>query len=55
MNVTYTNEEAQAAIQLYDIAVKANGLSVSEAALFLTKKLQEAAKVTPVAEEVLDA
>lgn len=48
MNVTYTKEEAQAAIQLYDLAVKANGLAVSEAALFLTKKLQEAAKESPI-------
>lgn len=44
MNVSYTKEEAQAAIQLYDMAVKANGLSVSEAAILLTKKLQDAFK-----------
>lgn len=48
MNVSYTNEEAQAAIQLYDMAVKANGLAVSEAALFLTKKLQEASKESSI-------
>lgn len=44
MNVTYTNEEAEVAIKLYDIAVKAGGLQVAEAALVLTRKLQEAAK-----------
>lgn len=42
INVTYTNEEAQAAIQLYDLAVKFQGMVVAEAALLLTKKLQEA-------------
>lgn len=51
MNITYTNEEAQAAIQLYDMAVKANGLAVSEAALFLTKKLQDASKEETTSEE----
>lgn len=39
MNVTYTNEEIKAAIQLYDMAVKYGGLGVAEAAIALTKKL----------------
>lgn len=45
MIVTYTTDEANAAIQLYDMAVKANGMIVAEAAITLTKKLQDAAKV----------
>lgn len=40
MNVTYTTEEAQAALQLYDMAVKYSGINVAEAALILSKKLQ---------------
>lgn len=49
MQVEYTNEEAQAAINLYDLAVKAGGLQVANAALLLTKKLQDA-KETSVEE-----
>lgn len=49
MNIQFTKEEAQAAIQLFDMAVRANGLGVSEAATFLAKKLQDAfiEEVTP--------
>ena len=43
ITVTYTDEEAQAAINLYDLAVKAGGLQVAANALELTKKLQDAA------------
>lgn len=38
MNVTYTPEEVQAALQLYDMAVKYGGLNVAETALVLSKK-----------------
>lgn len=44
IKVEYTNEEAQAAVSLYDLAVKAGGLQVAQAALNLTKKLQDASK-----------
>lgn len=37
----FTKEEAQAAIQLFDIATKAWWLNVAEAALLLSKKLQD--------------
>lgn len=40
MNVTYTDDEVKAAIQLYDMAVKHGGLNVAEAAIILAKKLQ---------------
>lgn len=50
MQVEYTNEEAQTAINLYDMAVKSGGLQVANAAIMLTKKLQDASvvKETPV-------
>lgn len=51
MNVPYTNEEADAAIKLYDLAVRNGGLQVAEAALVLTRKLQDAAKAEPVKED----
>lgn len=47
MNVTFTADEAKAALQLFDLAVKAGGLQVAEAALILSKKIQEAANVQP--------
>lgn len=44
MKVTYTNEEAQQAVNLYDLAVKAGGLQVAQIAIQLTQKLQNSAK-----------
>lgn len=41
MNVIYTPEEAQAALQLYDMAVKYGGLNVAETALVLSRKLTQ--------------
>jgi hypothetical protein len=43
ITVTYSEEEASAAVSLYDLAVKAGGLSVAQNALVLTQKLQAAA------------
>lgn len=54
MQVTYTQEEANAAIQLYDMAVKAGGLQVANAALALTKKLQDAFAPVPTEEKTND-
>lgn len=44
MTIDLTKEEATALIQLIDIAVKAGGLQVANAALVLATKLDEAAK-----------
>lgn len=41
MNVTYTPEEVQAALQLYDMAVKYGGLNVAEIAIVLSRKLTQ--------------
>jgi hypothetical protein len=40
-----TEQEAQTIIQLMDVAVRAQGLQVAQAALVLTAKIQEAAKL----------
>lgn len=55
MQVTYTQEEINTSIQLFDLAVKAGGLNVANAALTLTKKLQDSLKVssTSIAPEVV--
>lgn len=50
MQIEYNNEEAQIAINLYDLAVKAGGLQVAGNALLLTKKIQDAYKEIPVEE-----
>jgi hypothetical protein len=44
MNLTLTNEEANALAQLLDIAVKAAGIRSAAAALHIMQKLEEAAK-----------
>ncbi len=45
VTVTFTQEEAAATLQLYDMAVKSGGLAVAEAGVILTKKIQDAIKV----------
>ena len=45
--ITFTVQEAQAAIGLFDLATKSGGLQVAEPAVVLTKKLQEAFKMKP--------
>lgn len=40
--IKFTLNEANALIQLIDVAVKAQGLSAAEAGLILSKKIQEA-------------
>ena len=52
MNIDFTEQEATAVLQLIDMAVKANGMTVAEASVVLTKKIQEAfkPKETPVLE-----
>lgn len=42
MNIQLTEQEARVAVELLNLAVKANGLVVAESALYLTKKLQTA-------------
>ena len=42
INLTLTANEANVLVQLMDLATKAGGLKVAEAAVILTKKLQEA-------------
>lgn len=42
MNLNFTQEELNVQIQLNDLAIKAGGLQVAEAAVVLTKKYQEA-------------
>ena len=42
--ITFTTQEANAILQLLDIAVKTQGMQVAEAALHLTKKVEEAFK-----------
>ncbi len=51
MTLELTEQESQIVIQLLDIAVKAGGLQVSEAALLIAKKIQDASdaqNVTPL-------
>lgn len=42
--VTFTEEEAKVAVNLFDAAVKSLGLNAAEAAVFLTKKINAALK-----------
>ena len=52
IELTLTTNEANALIKLIDLATKAAGLQVAEAAVHLTKKLQEAgASLQEAAEE----
>lgn len=43
MILNLTAQEASTTLQLFDLAVKAGGLQVAEAALILSKKIQDAA------------
>lgn len=56
--VTFTKEEAQALLQIIDIAVKSAGLNVAEAATVLAKKIDAAFKTetssTPVPTEEVE-
>lgn len=45
MLIDFTPEELNATVQLFDLAVKAGGLQVAEAAVVLTNKLKAAIKV----------
>ena len=45
--ISFTAQEAQVAIQLFDLAVKAGGLQTAEPAVVLTKKFTEAFKMKP--------
>ena len=38
--IEFTNEEINALVALLDIAVKAGGINVAEAAVYLTKKIR---------------
>lgn len=49
ITIQLTNDEAQALVQLLDIAVKAGGIRVAQPALQLTQKLDEAAKAGAMA------
>ena len=40
-NITFTKNEAQVLVQLIDIAVKAGGIQVAEAAVVLSKKFDK--------------
>ena len=44
MNIELTTQEASNLLQLIDLAVKANGLNVAQAALTLSTKINEAAE-----------
>lgn len=44
--IQYTDNELSVLVQLLDIAVKAQGLNVAEAAIALTKKIQMASAPT---------
>ena len=44
IKVEYTQQEAQALVQLIDMACKAGGMAVAEACIALTKKIIEATK-----------
>lgn len=45
--VKFTHEEANAAIVLFDIAVKAGGLATAQNALVLTRKIEAASRSAP--------
>ena len=42
MKIEYTKEEAQGLLQIIDLAVKANGLQIAQAAAFLAEKIARA-------------
>ena len=44
MNITLTNEEANALVNLLDIAVKAGGIRSASAAIVILQKIEQAAK-----------
>lgn len=44
MQIELTQGEAQALMQLLDLAVKAGGMSVAQAALHIAAKIESAAK-----------
>jgi hypothetical protein len=48
INISLSQNEVQALIQLIDISVKSQGLSVAETAVVLIKKIQDSVKQTGV-------
>lgn len=50
MRIELSKEEADALLKLVDMAVRSGGLQVTEAALFFTRKISEAARaeVAPI-------
>jgi hypothetical protein len=44
MKIELTPQEAQVVINLFDIAVRARGMEVAEAALVLTQRIKKAAE-----------
>ena len=46
-NVSFTKNEAQVLLQLLDIAVKAGGIQVAEAAVILFKKFEKIVAPAP--------
>lgn len=48
INISLSQNEVQALIQLIDISVKSQGLNVAETAVVLTKKIQDSVKQTDV-------
>jgi len=42
IQINLTDNEAKVLLQLIDMAVKAHGIGVAEAAVFLSKKINEA-------------
>lgn len=46
-NVPFTKNEAQVLLQLLDIAVKAGGIQVAEAAVVLSKKFERIVVTVP--------
>lgn len=50
IKIEFTKEETQALVGLIDMAVKSGGLQVANAALVLTKKIDDAAKAADKAE-----
>jgi hypothetical protein len=49
VHIEFTEAEANAAVQLIDLAVKSGGMQVAEAGVIIVKKFQEAFK--PVEEK----
>lgn len=44
ITITFTEEEARVAVNLFDAAVKSLGLNAAEAAVYLAKKINTALK-----------